>query len=227
MKKKSLIESGISRENGIAFRTNHGTWALTTIDEGVMKKELIDSIVGNQSIIGNKSEGILGFTYLLAVIAIFKLSNGPLNILRAAIVLNVVVMTVMLIQISKTQGNMFKFHSAEHMAINAINDLQRVPTLEELKGYSRFSNNCGSNQVLCVFVFLVVILICTYLFNMVQSIVVLWLTVDILAIFRRLGWLNFCQYFSTKEPTERELNLAIEGLKFWYECEHDESECDE
>lgn len=37
----------------------------------------------------------------------------------------------------------FKFHAAEHAAINAYYDLKKVPTLSEIKDYSSFSYRCG------------------------------------------------------------------------------------
>ena len=36
-----------------------------------------------------------------------------------------------------------KFHAAEHMAINAYEQLQRIPSLDEIKSFSRFSKDCG------------------------------------------------------------------------------------
>lgn len=45
---------------------------------------------------------------------------------------------------NKEIGQLFRFHAAEHAAINAYNDLGRVPTLQEIKGYSNFSFYCSS-----------------------------------------------------------------------------------
>lgn len=217
-KKKSLIESGISRKNGIAFRTKHGKWALTTVEDGIIKKELTDSMISDQSIIGEKNQAILGLTYVIGIIVTICLSGGWLDVLRYAIMLNVLAIVIAVAFIYQNKGDMLKYHSAEHMAINALNHLGRMPELEELKSYSRFSKDCGSNIVLCIVIFFTVMLICTFVFNISQSIIVLWLTVNALAVFRHLGWLNFCQYVSTEKPTEKELALAIEGLKFWQEC---------
>lgn len=46
-------------------------------------------------------------------------------------------------KITKEYSNASKYIAASHMAINAYNDLHRIPTLEEAKKYSRFSSESG------------------------------------------------------------------------------------
>lgn len=45
----------------------------------------------------------------------------------------------------KKERNFFKYHAAEHMACNAYKALQRVPTINEIREYSRFNYSCGTN----------------------------------------------------------------------------------
>lgn len=42
---------------------------------------------------------------------------------------------------------LFRFHAAEHAAINAYYDLKRIPTMEEIKKYSIYSYRCGITRV--------------------------------------------------------------------------------
>lgn len=44
---------------------------------------------------------------------------------------------------SNRQKYFFKFHAAEHMLLNAYEDLNAVPTIDELRNYSRFRNSYG------------------------------------------------------------------------------------
>ena len=41
-----------------------------------------------------------------------------------------------------------RYHSAEHMVVNAYNLLGRVPSIEEAKQFSRFSKHCGSQKTI-------------------------------------------------------------------------------
>lgn len=109
-----------------------------------------------------------------------------------------------------------KFHAAEHMIANAYQKLQRVPTLDELKTFSRFYKKCGSRKVL--------IKISTYtLISLAIAFVANWnsliycLLIILIAIFmiiaERKGWLSFLQVFITNIPSDSELEVAIEGIK--------------
>lgn len=112
-----------------------------------------------------------------------------------------------------------RFHGAEHMAINAYNKLQRIPTLEEIRGFSRFLKNCGSrhlfkklvpNLVLCI-------LIAVFTFSSPTFwALFIGLVIPINIVIRLCideGWFRFLQVFITEKPSDNELLLAIEALK--------------
>lgn len=43
-------------------------------------------------------------------------------------------------------GSCARFHGAEHMIVNALEDLKRYPTVKEVKKYSMIHEMCGSNE---------------------------------------------------------------------------------
>ena len=124
-----------------------------------------------------------------------------------------------------------QFHSAEHMAVNAYNKLGRIPTLSELKKFSRFSDDCGSQQI-----------IWDTVYNTALSLVILfvgplnsWIyistfigTVLILHLARRFNLLKFLQVCFTNSPSNVELLVAIRGLIEFEQLEGNiESDCGE
>lgn len=112
-----------------------------------------------------------------------------------------------------------KFHAAEHMVINAYDALERVPDIKEIWEFSRFSSNCGS----CVAVKDIINIILVVGVMFVQKTVIYTLIVFgyicISPKLKKMGLYNVIQIFNTKPPTERELNVAIAGMKAWLENE--------
>lgn len=109
-----------------------------------------------------------------------------------------------------------KFHSAEHMVLNAYRTLQRIPSLDEIKTFSRFSRNCGSmNLIYEIVLYTIYSLIILLLMpnNLIIYIIASVLTITLMPIFLSIGWLDFLQVFVTSIPSDMELKLAIEGLK--------------
>lgn len=117
----------------------------------------------------------------------------------------------------KTDG--LKFHSAEHMAINAVNTLGRIPTMEELKTFSRYSNYCSVNSDTSTIVRYTIILVCSF----VPFIPINWIFYLIVMILcsslESTGIFNFMQYFATENPEDIHLQTALEGIKVWAEHE--------
>ena len=107
-----------------------------------------------------------------------------------------------------------RFHAAEHMAINAYNDLKRIPTLKEVRRYSRFSKLCGSLTSLnrlCLNISFA-ILIWAYN-NSTAYIIFLCLVILFVVIALKTKLFRFLQILYTSPPTDSELCLAIKALE--------------
>lgn len=109
-----------------------------------------------------------------------------------------------------------RFHAAEHMAINAYNRLQRIPSLDEIKKSSRFAKYCSSQEYLIVqlgiFLILLSVIIC-YSCNIITYLLVTFGLAIFLLIIRKFKCFHFLQIFFVSKPTDKELTLALECLK--------------
>lgn len=137
-----------------------------------------------------------------------------------SIIFSVTLVTIMLPE--KLFGtNSKKIHAAEHMMIHAYGKLHRLPSIEELRKYSRVDKYCGTNFIslilFCCIIFLSHILLKLDLTLCCKII----LAFDICML---LGGFNFVQLFITEPPTDSELKLAIECFKVWIENEQKSKE---
>ncbi len=113
------------------------------------------------------------------------------------------------------EPSLARFHAAEHMAVNAYNQLQRIPTLDELRKASRFSKHCQSQRSLLSFFILSLLQIAAILFYntsflyLIAALIILFFEI----IVSKKQLLSFLQIFVVSKPTDKELELAIEGLK--------------
>lgn len=124
----------------------------------------------------------------------------------------------------KREKEFFKYHAAEHMACNAYKALQRVPTINEIREYSRFDCNCGTNittEIIIIFPLMSLAEKIYFFYNCSPIALVIMTGVIPISylVLDRYGYLNFLQYFTTEKPDEIELLVAIEGLKMWEEKE--------
>ena len=109
-----------------------------------------------------------------------------------------------------------RFHSAEHMSVEAYNSLKRVPTIDEVKKCSRFSVNCGSfpgfQKSFNYFILSLFIASGGFLNLMIYIITCIFVIV-LLYVVGRYKLVKYLQVFLTNKPTDEELNVAIEGLR--------------
>lgn len=115
-----------------------------------------------------------------------------------------------------------KFHSAEHMAVNAYEQLQRIPTLGEIKRFSRFSKDCGFMLIIhriVTHLSVIILLLFAIGGNMLAYSFALAIIPTFMVIAWRKGWFEFLQVLVTTPPTDNELEVAIEGLKKFEEME--------
>lgn len=115
-----------------------------------------------------------------------------------------------------TEYSTSAFHAAEHMALNAYEKLQRIPTLEEIRNFSCFHRYCGSRFIFSrILAFLMLCL--SMAFFAVNYSLLYFISIGLIIVFiivsDKCGLLKFLQIFVTNRPSDKELMVAIEGLK--------------
>ena len=110
------------------------------------------------------------------------------------------------------------------MIINAYKKLERVPSLEEIREFSRFSNSCGTNVITQIVLSFILMFFCTFIPNIRLMNVAILSVNFVILILLQCGFLNFLQRYTTIVPTDRELLVAISGMNVWLENEKKEKE---
>lgn len=117
---------------------------------------------------------------------------------------------------SKKQENqiMWRYHAAEHMAMNYFERYEKAPkNMEELSKMSKIYISCGST----ILTFIILTLFAQFInFLLIKQIIVnillLILSVAILFIMWGKGYFDFVQELVVKNPSEKELEVAMAAL---------------
>lgn len=241
--KKLKLNEGFSMSNGICLysKRHRGCAAITIIDEegkitskwiGKNKENKENKESGKKKVVFQKLlKEFLKQLLILScscIISLFITWGMIENTILTQRILYVSITMIALVKFSvgvhRTRKNTmrtYKFHSAEHMVFNAYHKLQRVPSLEELREYSRFSNNCGTNITTQIVMSCVLLFCCTFISDPLYRIIGVFLSCLIVFILLKTGKLNFLQLLTTIIPTDVELEVAIEAIKTWLENEQE------
>ena len=225
------VDHAHSMNNGIRFysKRHKGYVCISTVnDEGIIttewkKMKKYEKEKSAEKKLFKLILCVVPFFTIFAILLKWAMRKEPMLGMRflflgyASMLLGVFVLTTY-IERKKTK-NAFKFHSAEHMVLNAYNKLQRVPTIDEIWQYSRFSNSCGTNITTQLVVTFMLMFVATFISNPLYMMLGMLFADIIVLIFLRCGLLNFMQILSTQKPTEQELLVAIEGMIVWLEHE--------
>lgn len=236
------IYSAHSMNNGICFHSKRhkGYAAIATIDEqGNITTEW--TRMKDYTKHKNKHEKIakmkelfkllvfvLPFAYILSILVDFIMDKSFIHGMRTLLI-GYAFMFLWSFIVStcierKQKENLCKFHSAEHMVLNAYEKLKRVPSLEEIYQYSRFHNTCGTNYTTQLIISFLLMFACTFITNRLYMLIGM-LSANVIAfILSQCGFLNFLQKFTTITPTSKELEVAIAGMNVWLENEKKEKE---
>ena len=242
MRKKLKVDHSHSMDNGIRFysKRHKGYVAISTVDEvGNIKTEWTTMKKYKKE--KNKHDKIanmkkffifilcvLPFATIFTILLEWAISKDTLLGIRvflmgnAFMLLGRFVITTFIER--KKEKNAYKFHSAEHMVLNAYEKLKRVPSLEEIREYSRFSNYCGTNVTTQLVMNFTLMFLCTFISNLLYSNIGMLSANIIVIILLQCGFLNFLQKYTTIIPTDKELLVAIEGMNVWFENEKMEKE---
>ena len=242
MEEKKRMGTARSRNNGILFCSNICPfWGIeATVNESGEIQALFVSVPEHDSNIAkiifkrNDLWKIVAFDVLLVMLSLLAKS---FLVTFAAIYFSIMVSLKLFIFVrlayeSKSKNGKLhsfaKFHAAEHMVVNAYNKYQRVPTFEEVKKSSRFNKDCGSNLIMCDIVLGLSISINDAIIGIIGNVFIEFILLFIMMcitliviIGGRKGWLKFFQYFITTPPTDKEIEVAIEGVKTFEKMEND------
>lgn len=169
-----------------------------------------------------KSISIIISIFIMSLAAI----SGKINFIISAFVFSMLVIENFIYlfhdfkkfhtKYKNTGRTLAKFHGAEHMAANAYEKYERIPTLEEIRKASRFSDRCGSMiRIRKVVNFsLTALIILTYrAFGSSTYFILIALAVLFGMLEARFGFFKFLEVFFVSKPSDEELLLAIHGLQ--------------
>lgn len=224
--KKVEIREALSKVNGIAFYSSRheGMAMVTTIDKSnymntkiVTRKELEEKF-------DIKKFGIYLMAEVIPRLAIMTfLIMSKYFSMEWKICLCVFFWALMELWdffLLREEESNKRFHAAEHMVINAYNDLGRIPDITEIRKYSRFHNQCGTNCTTRRVIYKLLFLIMLFTpISVLGAIILFLMAMKITKWLFSNGYLNFLQVFTTSEPTDKELMVAIEGLRSFVEYE--------
>lgn len=208
-----------SMSNGILFysKRHKGYYAVATIDDNDnIKTQWTNEEFKPKIPIIERHMTALLISICIAVLLIILLAfQGWIYAIRGILFFYIffrITISIMFI-VDGSKGDSFKFHSAEHMILNAYHKLKRVPSLEELRDFSRFDNTCGTNSQFITLINSTILLIITFTINNPLCCIILFLFNFAISVVSLCGGLNFLQLLTTRTSTDRELLVAIAGLK--------------
>lgn len=118
-------------------------------------------------------------------------------------------------KVSKSLESMGRYHAAEHKAINAYKKLGRAPkNIKELDKFSRFCKNCGVKyNFLSAIPEVLFSITLVFLQDVPKSLLMTAIISSILIWLICSGKLRFLQVFITEKPGEKELEVALHGIR--------------
>lgn len=239
MGERKHIREAQSKNNGIVFYSNifpligSETFRddLGNIQTRVIPVHLIDysGIVNENEKPFNKWDVIILDIFLINICILI----GNISLILASIYFSIFVSFDFFIfikisyQIKSKNGKQrsaARYHAAEHMVINSYENLQRIPTSDEVKSSSRFSKCCGSRKILFkISIYTLESLIIAFGFtsNIIIYILLNIFIIVFIIIADMKGWLRFLQVFITTIPSDSEIEVAIEGIKNFEKMEEE------
>lgn len=235
-RKGDIIIQGLSSNNGIAFTVSknffgpfvmNGPTVATTISEGKIFSETTrkwydKEFWDKQEPVERRVKEIVGKIIFICfpLIAIFSGTYWMKIFISLLFILISVLMDspIFIIFIGgkilrkKEYINFIKYHAAEHAVINGFYDLGRVPTKEEIKGYSNLSPRCGSLEflyrIIGWWIPAIVVLLPNYWYTLFVGLIL----VVLFATIHAKKKLYFMEFLVTSNPTDSEYEVAISGL---------------
>ena len=236
----SKIKNAYGKRNGIVFYSNEYPQIVidTYVENGEIKTcvDELDFSKFKKQLYGNLDKkryySIIKLSNLIDIILIIlSIFTLKINLILASVFFSFTISNDLfkfLYQIYNIKFGKMKstgrYRAAGYMAINAYNKLNRVPTVKEIRKFSRFSKNCEYEMKIRDIIIFVsfTILIALNLsrfsvwFSFIYPFLVILMIIDIkYSIFRVF------QILITNKPTKLELKIAINGIEEFEKYEKD------
>ena len=234
-----LVEAGSTNKDSITF-TLKGYEPLavraTLKEDGTIVKERINRIEESiklrketnrlcKGLKLNKVKTILCFAIILISLLITVVLKNHMIIMALVFLVldklleqsNFLEFLVNMYAFEKTLKNSRGLHAAEHMSMLAYNDLKRVPTVDEVRRYSRFTEACSAvapykASIMLATMYILYGFVPIYLdFPIKVTLNVLFFV--LVLILERKKFFKYFGFFSLKKPTDKEIEVAIAALE--------------
>ncbi len=163
-------------------------------------------------------EVIVSIFAIVSLIVIIGLRNFCDTIRIIAFFYGTIHLMVLLDAILNVSSQTKRLHAAEHMVLNAWQKTSSIPSIDDIRKFSKLSPNCGICYVSTRIFFAMSIFILTSLLGIYILFFIPFLYVSS-HLLRVLHFFNWIEYGVTKNPTNKELEIAIAGLKALVEKE--------
>ncbi len=125
-----------------------------------------------------------------------------------------IVTVYLIIDIRKEQGRRFlRNHAAEHMVYLAYKKLKRIPTLKEVRKFSRISKKCGATKITCFIMGQIIgfiVYVCTG--YAIPELLLVICSFVFCTDFPFYLISMLVQLFTTSKPQKQNLKLALSAL---------------
>lgn len=158
---------------------------------------------------------IFGMTILKGYFLIPKITAGIIDsiyYLLPVAVYTIIVIINTVVLIKKGGIQLQKNHGAEHMALAAYRKLKRIPTIAEVKNYSRISRTCGGTLAAALITGQLIGFL-LYINGIILPEKIIFIIPFVLRSvfpFNLLG--KLIQLYTTKRPDDSNIELAIAAL---------------
>lgn len=248
MEKKQVFKAR-SKEDGIVFRSNKIpalSYEVSINPKGKIETQMLPTAVSHikemevltNEELNKKRKVELGCKIAIWILAILSIYiSKQVSIAFALIYFSITALRDLLefcqlsfnLKLGKNKSTA-RFHAAEHKAVNAYKKKQGIPSMEEVKKASRFDKICGSRKYIDKILFFLLVSIVIALSAFVKIYVHTILVIFVLLTFlleKKYGMFRFLQILVMNKPTDKELEVALAGIKFFDKMEDDipEDEC--
>lgn len=128
-----------------------------------------------------------------------------------------IILYIVYMKEQKDKEEMYRYHAAEHKALNYLEKHGRIPkTIDELRQMDKYYISCGTT-LLCVAMLFVTMVFLVFAFvpYLALKIVSFAIATILILYLWANGKCNFIQKYFVLEPTNAELEVALETLKLY------------